>query len=509
MKASFSKLSPLLVLYCIAGCSAEDSVTENNHSVDKQSAPTVSYTGRPVIDPSQHPDKQFLVDYTPNDFPIDQPHDYCNPTQVEIKKYKEDGIDVEETITYYGPKIDQDILVKFTEDELNYVGYYFQQFEGNLTNEPERELFPLKVAVQNYSLDEIAQVDFTYYFKNVGTEAKATTGEKIYKWTACRTLFLNLNYGMYGPLLPCGISDRMPAGVVKFPRNEWYPFSLYTFDRIAVYRRKKPLPITDTQSLLSSFGKEEDLDKAVELMVKNPEYWNLKPKFGGGTTPQMVAYLTGNSGLMKLADENGADVHSKNLFGMTYMHFGAQAWGGKALASLVERGVELTPRDWLGRTPFHYAAAVPITQNIDSLVRLGADINSVDKRGMTPTSEASLLFNATSVDYLVKNGGNINNVYLSGGEPLFAVIGGNPVMAKTFLQLGYPVETRDLMTGGSLLVEAGRMGNIDRIELLLDAGANPKTKDAQGQDFISAFKKNNHPLAFQSLLEFLENRKSK
>ncbi|ARU40852.1 hypothetical protein CCB80_06715 [Armatimonadetes bacterium Uphvl-Ar1] len=460
-----------------------------------------------VINPAQFPDKHIIDAQPVVTPPIANPAGYCDLTDKEVKKYKENGIDVEETIFYFGKKIDPTLLRKIPPEEVKNLAYFYQNMKKNLTVVPPGTEIPTEVAVQNYSYTDLAQVDFTYEFENVGDEAKAAGKERIYRWTARRTLFKNRNWGMFGSLLPVSVSDYMPGPTVKFPHDEWYTFSSYGFEGLVVYEWKNPRPIIDVQSLLAAFAREEDPERMADIMKKNPSYWNLKPEFGGGTCPQMIAYATGNKELLDLADKNGANIKTKSEFGMTLMHFAAQAWTPGVVERVLKQGSDINARDWQGWTPFHYAAATPIYQNIDDLLKNGADMHIPDITNRTPVITSTLLMNDPAVDYLVKRGGKINNVHIRDGSGLFTAIQGNIPMAKKLLELGYPVETKHLTSGGTLLIEAARYAQLPVIEVLLDNGANQKAVDNEGEDFFEAYRKSNTLRSDKALQELLKRRK--
>ncbi|ELT89304.1 hypothetical protein CAPTEDRAFT_84940, partial [Capitella teleta] len=68
----------------------------------------------------------------------------------------------------------------------------------------------------------------------------------------------------------------------------------------------------------------------------------------------------------------GADVNSKNLFGLTALHIAALSDDAKAVDILLQHGADRTALDRNGATPGHYAASAGSLKSLGALLRNGS-----------------------------------------------------------------------------------------------------------------------------------------
>ena len=117
------------------------------------------------------------------------------------------------------------------------------------------------------------------------------------------------------------------------------------------------------------------------------------------STALMEAAGVGDSSIIELLLEKGADVHLKKTYGLTALMAGAMRWPTKGLSKqvqganeeerveclrlLINAGSEVNAHDWHGETALMYAAWAGNKACAAFLLNKGAKLNAKDDRGCT------------------------------------------------------------------------------------------------------------------------------
>ena len=101
------------------------------------------------------------------------------------------------------------------------------------------------------------------------------------------------------------------------------------------------------------------------------------------TVMHMAARHDAEDALVWLKDE-GMNIDSKNLQGMTPMHEAARNNALDAMTWLKDEGADINARDNMKNTPMHYAASCNSMDPMEWLIKQGADINARNVRGKIP-----------------------------------------------------------------------------------------------------------------------------
>ena len=203
--------------------------------------------------------------------------------------------------------------------------------------------------------------------------------------------------------------------------------------------------------------------------------WNIAAFFKVATAPDVMRCL-----------EKGADIHARDEYGETPLHYAAKYGTAGMVNVLLNAGADadIDARDKFGETPLHYAASDGTAEMVNVLLNAGADadIDARDENGETPLHFAASDGTAEMVNVLLNAGANIEAREDKFGEtPLhYAASDGTAEMVNVILNAGANIETRDEF-GATPLHYAARNNTAEMVNVLLNAGANIEARDKYGE----------------------------
>jgi len=165
------------------------------------------------------------------------------------------------------------------------------------------------------------------------------------------------------------------------------------------------------------------------------------------------------------------------------------SFGLEALKFLLEKKADPNKATYEGFTALHMAAGAGRLDAVELLVRAGANVNAVARKesGMTPIFSAALEDKTDVVEYLLNQ--KAETTYQ--GYPLLGAVAANgkPEMVRFLLskklnpnEAGGPKKQSPLhMAAQSRLEDRTKIN--ESIKILLEAGADPKIKDADGRTY--------------------------
>ena len=198
----------------------------------------------------------------------------------------------------------------------------------------------------------------------------------------------------------------------------------------------------------------------------------------------------------QLLMDRGADVNARTEYGETPLYLASDLGRVDIARLLLDRGASADSKGRMGRTPLHCAAQGRHLYSTDDgihvtqlLLERGADANAPDEDKRTPLHLASSHGMVKIAQVLLDGGASANSMDIQGQTPLHVVANGssshdesNVLVAQLLLERGADVNTPDKAKDTPLhLASNSEFGRIKMVEVLLNAGANTRAKNAQDQ----------------------------
>ncbi len=211
-------------------------------------------------------------------------------------------------------------------------------------------------------------------------------------------------------------------------------------EELANYRKENRVArLTNDRNLLYA-ARAGDAAQA-EAMLK--EGANVNARDEDGLTPLMHSAAKGNTALVKLFLDKGADtelqkwnINAEDDDGTALM-LAAEEGQAEAAAALLEGGADIEQEDNCGLTALMYAAKRGNCNIVILLLQNGANIQHTDLDRSSPLMSAAEGGNTAIARLLLEKGANINEAGTTGWTPLFcAVYCNKPEMVRFLIQQG-------------------------------------------------------------------------
>lgn len=231
---------------------------------------------------------------------------------------------------------------------------------------------------------------------------------------------------------------------------------------------------SQNQTLLSYAARADE--KSEEIMKLIIQEIDVNLVDSDGWTPNFYAIEVGNTDVVKILLEHGADVELKDMQGRKPLSYAAGA------------DVELPQSQCL--TCLFYSTGV--VRNNERLLKVlelliqDNDINLVDVDGCTPIFYAAEVGNTGAVRLLLQYGAD-PNLKDNQDQPLLSYAARancNSEEVMTLIIQDIDVNFAD-SDGWTPIVHAANVGNIDAVVFLLDHGADSRLKNSQGHTSLS------------------------
>jgi len=123
----------------------------------------------------------------------------------------------------------------------------------------------------------------------------------------------------------------------------------------------------------------------IKSLVNTLEDVNVKGK--DGYTAGHLASSYGLKGVLDCLLKRGANLHSLNDFGDTWLHVATMTNQNSTIQFLLGKGAKQNAKDFAGNTPLHYAKTV---ETVKLLIKSGADYTACNRQNFTPLDMAIL-----------------------------------------------------------------------------------------------------------------------
>ena len=225
----------------------------------------------------------------------------------------------------------------------------------------------------------------------------------------------------------------------------------------------------------------KDGDRAtVQILLKSRTRQDIA---GADGTAALVWAATHND--LAMADlllHAGANAKAANEFGATALYAAAEHADPAMTVKLLAAGADASKPLMSGETPLMVAAKRGNTETVRALLKGGANPNAQeDSAGQTALMWAISGHQAAVVGELVKHGADVELASKSGFTPLmFAAQQDDVDSGRVLLGAGAKANDAQPKTGLTPLLIASAMGNAKTVDLLLENGADPNARDANG-----------------------------
>eukprot|EP01132_Coremiostelium_polycephalum_P000045 gene45-65_t len=253
----------------------------------------------------------------------------------------------------------------------------------------------------------------------------------------------------------------------------------------------------DQAFFLSAMGGLKD---KVVALIEGSLISKINTQDNYGRTALHHAAAWGRSEVVAYLLSQGMEVNALDNHQVTALHVAAESGRAEVLKLLIEAGGKVDAKDQSGKTLLHLAVANEQQEVVAYLLSQGIAVNALDNHQATALHVAMGRKNAEILKLLIKQGADVNARDSEGRTALHhGLQGDNRELLKILLaSKGIKVDEAD-KNENTPLKEAFEAKNLEAIQLLVVAGANPNVKSSMGILLLDWVIKEKH----QDLLKLL------
>jgi ankyrin repeat protein len=223
-----------------------------------------------------------------------------------------------------------------------------------------------------------------------------------------------------------------------------------------------------------------DDQAAAEMLLAAGAKVNTADEYG--ETPLTLACGTGNAVLVKKLVEAGAEVNVARWDGTTALMIAANSGNAEVVRLLIRRGANVNAVETRkGQTALMWATSEGHSEAVAALIEHGADVKAVSQGGYTPLIFAAIKDDARSVKSLLAAGADANTKLPDDSSVLIAAVAFRSTGAAiALLDGGADLKVAD-RRGNTSLHTAAQLGDLELVRKLLAKGADPNARNAKAQ----------------------------
>ena len=236
----------------------------------------------------------------------------------------------------------------------------------------------------------------------------------------------------------------------------------------------------DGDTCLHVVARGDYVKEIIHTLVNHGANVNTKNMFN--ETPLMKANKKGNINVTKELLNAGADHKIIDGYGNTWIHWAIDGgYRQELIRTMIDHGADVNAMNEHNETAIMTACRTGNVDALELLLSVGANVNAMNKHGETALMTACKNGHVDAIELLLSVGANPNIKNNDGQTWIHLTAIGN--CSREVLQVviahGGDVNaaTNDNITA---LMLASRTGNVDTINVLLSAGADPNIMDADG-----------------------------
>jgi len=237
---------------------------------------------------------------------------------------------------------------------------------------------------------------------------------------------------------------------------------------IAAGFKSQPEKINEFSKSLLQAAADGNIAQVKSLLSKGAE---INARDERGLTPLHHAASRGHNDIVDLLISKGADTNSKDKWGYTPLYYAIWYENKDIVKLLITKGADVNLKPEKGYPPLHYAVWNEDIDTVKLLVANGAKFDMKDQDGWTAFCYAAAQGNRDIVEFFIAKGADVSSFHM-------AACTGDLARVKLFVEQGANVDTKDEL-GWTPLYWAASTGQENVAEFLIANGAdvNAKTND--------------------------------
>ena len=206
------------------------------------------------------------------------------------------------------------------------------------------------------------------------------------------------------------------------------------------------------------------------------KYWTLER-----TLFHVASALNPNVDFLKYLVSLGADVHTKDEFGMTPLYTAAERNSLEVIQYLISQGADVKAKHgYRQTTTLHSAAKKNTLEVLQYLISQGADVNAKDGDGKTPLLKAAKNNTLEVLKYLISQGADVNAETAWGDTPIHRAAEGNTLEVMQYL-IAQGADVNAKYWKDTPLHTAAKNNALEVIQYIVAQGADVNAKGCEGQ----------------------------